>query len=73
MLLKKPVTDQMSIQKITCFKKDSVTDLLDELSQLEDPKRYQSAYDKQKMHPTLATKEELKRMVQMTENKEGKL
>ena len=55
------------------FQKDAVTDLIDELSQLEDPKKYQSAYDKQKMHPTLATKEELKMIVQMTENKEGKL
>ena len=55
------------------FQKDAITDLIDELSQLEDPKKYQSAYDKQKMHPALATKEELKRIVQMTENKEGKL
>ena len=55
------------------FQKDAITDLIDELSQLEDPKKYQSAYDKQKMHPTLATKEELKMIVQMTENKEGKL
>ena len=55
------------------FQKDAITDLLDELSQLEDPKRYQSVYDKQKMHPMLATKEELKMIVQMTENKEGKL
>lgn len=55
------------------FQKDAITDLIDELSQLEDPKKYQSAYDKQKMHPALATKEELKMIVQMTENKEGKL
>lgn len=49
------------------FQKDAITDLLDELSQLEDPKRYQSAYDKQKMHPMLATKEELKIIFRMSE------
>ena len=49
------------------FQKDAITDLLDELSQLEDSKRYQSAYDKQKMHPMLATKEELKMIFQMSE------
>ena len=49
------------------FQKDAITDLLDELSQLEDPKRYQSAYDKQKMHPMLATKEELKMIFRMSE------
>ena len=49
------------------FQKDAITDLLDELSQLEDPKRYQSVYDKQKMHPMLATKEELKMIFRMSE------
>ena len=49
------------------FQKDAITDLLEELSQLEDPKRYQSAYDKQKMHPMLATKEELKMIFRMSE------
>ena len=35
--------------------------------ELEDPKRYQSVYDKQKMHPMLATKEELKMIFRMSE------
>ena len=55
------------------FQKDAVTDLIDELSQLEDPKNINQPMISKKMHPTLATKEELKMIVQMTENKEGKL
>ena len=42
------------------FPKDGVTEMIDELSQLVNPEKYQSAYDKQKMNPYLAIREELK-------------
>ena len=42
------------------FPKDGVTEMIDELSQLGNPEKYQSAYDKQKMNPCLATWVELK-------------
>ena len=42
------------------FPKDGVAEMIDELSQLVNPEKYQSAYDKQKMNPYLATKEKMK-------------
>ena len=42
------------------FPRDCIADMIDELSQLANPEKYQSAYDKQKMNPYLAIREELK-------------
>lgn len=42
------------------FPKDGVAEMIDELSQLVNPEKYQSTYDKQKMNPYLAIREELK-------------
>lgn len=42
------------------FPRDGVAEMIDELSQLVNPEKYQSAYDKQKMNPYLVTREELK-------------
>lgn len=42
------------------FPRDGVAEMIDELSQLVNPEKYQSAYDKQKMNPYLAIREELK-------------
>ena len=42
------------------FSMDGVAELIDELSQLVNPEKYQFAYDKQKMNPCLVTREELK-------------
>ena len=42
------------------FPRDGVAEMIDELSQLVNPEKYQSAYDKQKLNPYLATREELK-------------
>ena len=41
-----------------CFQ--GVAEMIDKLSQLANPEKYQSAYDKQKMNPCLVTREELK-------------
>lgn len=42
------------------FSRDCIAEMIDELSQLTNPEKYQSAYDKQKMNPCLVTREELK-------------
>ena len=42
------------------FPKDGVAEMIDELSQLVNPEKYQFAYDKQKMNSCLVTREELK-------------
>lgn len=42
------------------FPRDGVAEMIDKLSQLANPEKYQSAYDKQKMNPCLVTREELK-------------
>ena len=42
------------------FPRDCIAEMIDELSQLANPEKYQSAYDKQKMNPCLVTREELK-------------
>ena len=42
------------------FPRDGVAEMIDKLSQLANPEKYQSAYDKQKMNPYLAIREELK-------------
>ena len=42
------------------FPRDCIAEMIDELSQLVNPEKYQSAYDKQKMNPCLVTREELK-------------
>ena len=41
------------------FSRDCIAEMIDELSQLVNPEKYQSAYDKQKLNPYLATKEEM--------------
>ena len=41
------------------FPRDCIAEMIDELSQLVNPEKYQSAYDKQKLNPYLATKEEM--------------
>ena len=42
------------------FPRDGVAEMIDKLSQLANPEKYQSTYDKQKMNPYLAIREELK-------------
>lgn len=42
------------------FPRDCIAEMIDELSQLVNSEKYQSAYDKQKLNPYLATREELK-------------